>query len=123
MKTCLVVDDSSVVRKIVGRVLENLGFEVTEAESGQEGLDMCQETMPDGILLDCTLPGMPSTEFIVSLRALANGDKPFVLYCSTENNSKEIARALASGADDYVLKPITRDAIKAKLAAPGLIAA
>lgn len=123
MKTCLVVDDSSIVRKIARRLLENLAFEVGEAEHGQEALDLCLKDMPDAILLDCTLPAMSSTEFIATLRAGANGDKPFILYCSTENDSKEIARALTAGADDYVLKPITSDAIKAKLTAPGLVAA
>src|SRR5690242_19412665 len=99
MKTCLVVDDSEVVRKVARYIFENLKFEANEAGSGQDALEICAKAMPDAILLDCHMPPMATVEFLSSLRALANGDKPIVIYCTTENNSSEIARALSSGAD------------------------
>jgi two-component system, chemotaxis family, chemotaxis protein CheY len=122
MKTCLVVDDSEVVRKVACSIFETLQLEAGEAESGQQALDSCAKAMPDAILLDCHLPGsMGTVEFLASLRALAGGDKPVVIYCATENNSTEIMRALSAGADDYVMKPFDRESLRAKLAAGGLV--
>lgn len=121
MKTCLVVDNSEVVRKVARCIVENLKFEASEAESGQTALDACAKTMPDAILLDCHMPPMATVEFLASLRTLAQGDKPIVIFCVTENNSSEIARALSAGADDYVLKPFDRESLRAKLAASGLL--
>jgi two-component system chemotaxis response regulator CheY len=77
--------------------------------------------MPDAILLDGHLPPMATVEFLSTLRGLSGGDKPVVIYCTTENNSTDIARALSSGADDYVLKPFDRESLRAKLAGTGLI--
>ena len=117
MKTCMVVDDSEVVRKVARYIFENLQFEASEAETGQDGLDSCARAMPDAILLDSHIPPMPTASFLSTLRAMPNGDKPMVIYCSTENDSTEIARALSAGADDYVLKPFDRETLGKKLAA------
>lgn len=119
-KTCLVVDDSEVVRKVALSIFEKLELEAGEAGNCQEALDVCAKAMPDVILLDCHLPGMGTVEFLSSLRALTHGDKPIVIYCTTENNSSEIMRALSSGADDYVMKPFDRESLRTKLAASGL---
>jgi two-component system chemotaxis response regulator CheY len=121
MKTCLVVDDSEVVRKVALRIFETLNLEGAEAESGQDALDLCAKSMPDGILLDSHMPPMGTVEFLSSLRALANGTKPVVIYCATDNDSTEIARALTVGADDYVLKPFDRETLRGKLAASGVL--
>jgi two-component system chemotaxis response regulator CheY len=121
MKTCLVVDDSEVVRKVALRIFETLNLEAAEAESGQDALDLCAKNMPDGILLDSYMPSMATVEFLASLRALANGSKPVVIYCATENDSTQIARALTVGADDYVLKPFDRETLRGKFAVTGLL--
>jgi two-component system chemotaxis response regulator CheY len=121
MKTCLVVDDSEVVRKVARRIFENLSLETMEAGSGQEGLEICARLMPDAILLDCHIPPMATVEFVSTLRSLPGGDKTVVIYCATENNSSEIARALSAGADDYVMKPFDRESLRAKLAAGGVL--
>ncbi len=121
MKTCLVVDDSEVVRKVARRIFENLMFDASEAPSGQEALEMCAAAMPDAILLDCHMPPMATVEFLATLRGLPSGDKAVVIYCATENNPSEIARALSAGADDYVLKPFDRESLRTKLAASGLL--
>ena len=62
MKTCLVIDDSEVVRKVACRIFENLQFEASEAESGQEALASCGKAMPDAILLDSHIPSMGTVE-------------------------------------------------------------
>jgi two-component system, chemotaxis family, chemotaxis protein CheY len=120
MRTCLVVDDSNVVRKVARRLFEILKCDVSEAGDGQAGLDLCQSAMPDAILLDGHLPVMASSEFLTSLRAMRDGRKPVVIYCTSENDRSEIARALSAGADDYVLKPFDREGIRAKFAAAGV---
>jgi two-component system chemotaxis response regulator CheY len=117
LRTCLVVDPSSVVRKVARRIFEIMQFHTLEAETGQEALQKCEMAMPDAILLDGHLPTMSSVEVVGALRALPNGSKPLIIYSTTENDSSEIARALAAGADDYVLKPFDRESIRAKLSA------
>jgi len=121
MKTCLVVDDSEVVRRVARALFEKLELETSEAENGEDALAQCGKAMPDAILLDSHIPAMPTAAFLSALRALPGGDKPLVIYCATENDPKEIARALTAGADDYVLKPFDRESLRAKLAAGGLI--
>ncbi|WP_156494056.1 response regulator, partial [Erythrobacter sp. HI0028] len=76
MKSCLIVDDSRVIRKVSRHILETLGFQVEEAENGQEGLDKCAESMPDVVLLDWNMPVMTGIEFITQLRQREGGDKP-----------------------------------------------
>ena len=56
MKTCLVVDDSSVIRKVARRILEGLDFEIMEAEDGEQALDVCRRQLPEAILLDWNMP-------------------------------------------------------------------
>ena len=70
MKTCLVVDDSSVIRKVARRILEGLSFEITEAEDGEQALGECQRKLPDAVLLDWNMPKMDGYEFLRALRRL-----------------------------------------------------
>ena len=121
MKTCLVVDSSDVVRKVARCIFETLNLDTREAETGQGGLDICATAMPDAVLLDSHLPPMATVEFLTTLRGRSNGDKPVVIYCTTENSPGDIARALSSGADDYIMKPFDREGLRAKLADKGLI--
>jgi two-component system chemotaxis response regulator CheY len=120
MKHCLVVDDSHVIRKVARRILEKLQFQVSEAESGEQALELCKTRMPDVILVDWHMPTMSGFEVLLSLRALPDGKKPIAIYCTTENDPTDIARALSAGADDCLLKPFDRQSIQAKLAATGL---
>lgn len=120
MRSCLVVDHSHVVRKVARRIFETMQFEIDEAESGQEALEKCEAAMPDTILLDGHIPTMSSTELLASIRSLTEGRKPFIIYCTSENDQSEIARALTAGADDYVLKPFDKDGMRAKLTAAGM---
>jgi two-component system, chemotaxis family, chemotaxis protein CheY len=122
MKTCLVVDDSPVVRKVAMRILENLKVVPSEAENGQQALDVCQKAMPDAIVLDYHMPGMGTVEFLSTLRAMPSGRKPVVIYCTTENDTADISRNIAAGADDFLIKPFDRDSVRAKLVASGLLA-
>ncbi len=121
MKHCLVVDDSSVIRKVARRILEGFDFKVTEAEDGQKALDACKGDMPDAILLDWNMPVMDGFEFLQQLRKAPDGDKPKVVFCTTENDVAHIARALRAGADEYIMKPFDKDIVEAKFQEVGLI--
>jgi two-component system chemotaxis response regulator CheY len=121
MKQCLVVDDSSVIRKVARRILEDLQFQITEAEDGQQALDACRNSMPDAILLDWNMPVMDGLEFLTSLRREPGGEKPIVVFCTTENDVAHIARAIRAGANEYIMKPFDREIVEAKFQEVGLI--
>jgi two-component system chemotaxis response regulator CheY len=121
MKTCLVVDDSSVIRKVARRILEGLEFEIAEAEDGEQALDNCRGKMPDAILLDWNMPKMDGYEFLRLLRRLPDGDRPKVVFCTTENDVAHIARALHAGANEYIMKPFDKEIVEAIFQEVGLI--
>jgi two-component system chemotaxis response regulator CheY len=121
MKHCLIIDDSSVIRKVARRILEDLEFTVTEAEDGGQALLMCRDAMPDLILVDWNMPVVGGVEFLASLRAAPEGRKPKVVFCTSENDVAQIARAMRAGADDYILKPFDREIVEAKLQEVGLL--
>ena len=114
MKSCLVVDDSSVVRKVARRILEDIDYVVDEAEDGQEAFDKCRQEMPDAILLDWQMPIMGGLEFLKLLRAYVGGNTPKVVFVVTENDIGQIALALKAGVSDYMMKPFNRDILEAK---------
>lgn len=120
MKTCLVVDDSRVIRKVARRILEDLGYEVAEAADGVEAMAWCHAAMPDAILLDWRMPVMDGLEFVRRLRSAPGGDRPRVVFCSVENDLARIREALDAGADEYVMKPFDGEILATKLASVGL---
>ena len=121
MKTCLVVDDSSVIRKVARRILEGLQFQITEAENGEKALAACRDLMPDAVLLDWNMPVMDGYDFLRNLRQMPGGTKPKVVFCTTENDVAHIARALHAGANEYIMKPFDKDIVTAKFQEVGLI--
>ena len=121
MKTCLVVDDSSVIRKVARRILEGLDFKITEAEDGQQALEQCRGAMPDAVLLDWNMPVMDGYDFLKALRRVPGGDTPKVVFCTTENDVAHIARALSAGANEYIMKPFDKEIVEAKFQEVGLI--
>jgi two-component system chemotaxis response regulator CheY len=122
LKTCLVVDDSRVIRKVARRILEELGFDVAEAGDGAEALAWCRVMMPDAILLDWNMPVMGGMDFLKRLRAEPGGSIPKVIFCSVENDLARIREALDGGADEFIMKPFDGEIMAGKLAAAGLAA-
>ena len=120
MKSCLVVDDSKVIRKVARHILETLDFAVDEAEDGREALERCQTAMPDVILLDWNMPVMTGMEFLKNLRQTENGDQPKVVFCTTENDAAHIRASIDAGADEYVMKPFDRETLHIKLQLVGV---
>ena len=123
MKSCLVVDDSKVIRMVARRILETLDFEISEAVDGQEALDACLEEMPDAILLDWNMPVMNGLDFLKSLRVVAGGDTPIVVFCTTENDMSHIQEGIAAGANEYIMKPFDSDIIQSKFVQTGVLEA
>ena len=117
----LVIDDSKAMRLILGRMLRELGLEVTEAANGSEGLtQLAGGLSPTLILVDWNMPEMTGIEFIEAVRGAPYESQAKVIMVTTETELPQMQRALASGADEYVMKPFTREAIHEKLQLVGL---
>jgi two-component system chemotaxis response regulator CheY len=121
MRSCLLVDDSSVIRKIARRIFEGLGFACEDAENGQVALDICKKGLPEFILLDWNMPVMNGMDFMLALRELPNGKKPVVVFCTTENDFTHIQQAINAGANEYIMKPFDAEIVRGKLGQLGLI--
>ena len=120
MKTCLVVDDSKVIRKVARHILETLDFDVSEAADGREALDSCMNAVPDVILLDWNMPVMSGMDFLRALRDTSLASRPKVVFCTTENGMAYIRAAIEAGADEYVMKPFDRETLESKLQIVGM---
>ena len=120
MKTCLVVDDSKVIRKVARHILETLDFTVREAADGREAMDACMQSTPDVILLDWNMPVMSGMDFLRALRESDLPARPKVVFCTTENGMAYIRAAIEAGADEYVMKPFDRVTLECKLQIVGV---
>jgi two-component system chemotaxis response regulator CheY len=120
-RSCLVVDDSRVVRKAARRFMEGFGFAVREAEDGRQALDAVRAEMPTLVLLDWNMPVMDGMGFLRAARAEHGPDRPVVMLCTTESGMEKILEALDAGAHEYVMKPFDADILGGKLAQLGLL--
>ena len=113
----LVVDDSRLQRKILSSMVKGWGFEVVEAETGQEGLKIAQETKPDIILSDWMMPEMNGLEFCEAFRELSGDRYGYFILLTSKSEKDEIARGLDSGADDFLTKPVNAHELRARVRA------
>ena len=120
MKTCLIVDDSKVIRKVARHILETLEFQVEEAATAAKRSTAAIASMPDVVLLDWNMPVMSGMEFLKLLRQRGHEDQPKVVFCTTENDMAHIRAALEAGADEYVMKPFDRETLHIKLQLVGV---
>ena len=114
-RQCLLVDDSRMIRKISRQIVEGLGYEVTEAENGEEALARCKRSMPDLILLDWNMPVMSGPQFMAALREAAPQGLPKVVFCTTESGVQEIHQGIEAGACEFVIKPFDEASMVTKL--------
>jgi len=119
--TCLVVDDSTVVRKIARRMLEGFGFAVREAADGAQALQACRAGLPDGVLLDWNMPVMDGIAFLRQARAEFGPERPRVVLCTTEGEMARILEAIEAGAQEYIMKPFDEEILREKLEQAGLL--
>lgn len=121
MAKCLIADDSKVIRMLFNKIMSNIGFDVIEAEDGEEVVELCQLNEPDLIIMDYRLPVLDGIDAMYKIRNSRISNQPKIMFCSSLNGIEIIKEALDSGADDYVLKPFDEEIIKSKLAILGLL--
>jgi two-component system chemotaxis response regulator CheY len=114
-RRCLLVDDSRVIRKVAHRIISDLGYQVIEAENGEEALARCKAAMPDLILLDWEMPVMSGVEFVAALRRIDGGLGPKVVFCTSKSETNDIYQGIGAGADEYVTKPFDQQTLLVKL--------
>ena len=123
-RSCLIVDPSTMVRRVASRIIKDLGLDVIEARSGEEALDICADRMPSAILFDWILSDMDASLFLAQLSKTVDRQSaatPTLIFCSGERNVERIVDALRAGADEYIMKPFDSDIIQSKFALAGLI--
>ncbi len=108
MKRCMIVDDSSVIRKVAKRIIAGPDMQVVEASNGFQALGMCAAEMPDLIMVDGNLPDMTVVEFIRQALATPSPVKPRIMICIPQFDLGAIMRAKRAGAQFYLLKPFNR---------------
>jgi two-component system chemotaxis response regulator CheY len=114
----LIVDDSSVMRKIVERALRQAGLDtmvVHEAGSGIEGLDVLRAKQVDLILSDINMPSMDGLEFLRQLRAQNLAPGVPVVMITTESSEEHVKQAILAGAQGYIRKPFTAEQVKERV--------
>lgn len=117
----LVIDDSKVIRVILGKMLRELGCEVQEARDGREALNLLeQEPQPDIALVDWNMPVMNGYDFVLNVRANRAHDELRLMMVTTENDMSKVLEALHAGADEYVMKPFTKEIIVDKMRLIGM---
>jgi two-component system chemotaxis response regulator CheY len=113
--SCLIVDDSDVVRKVMRTIIEGLGLDVQEAASVDEALSICRAKLPDLVVLDWHIPGSVPLELVQTLRASSLGQRVKILYVMTNFDGGELARARGAGISEHMGKPFRRVQLEAKV--------
>ena len=113
----LVIDDSRAMRRIVGKIVSRLGFEVLEAENGVEGLTQLEANSSEieVVLVDWNMPVMNGLDFVKQVRANQEFEKHKLVMVTTETEPTQMARALMAGVDEFVMKPFTEEILVEKL--------
>jgi two-component system chemotaxis response regulator CheY len=112
----LIVDDSRAMRLVIGRIMTELGFEIANAANGQEALERLAASPPPQVaLVDWNMPVMNGLELVCALRANDRYRSTRIVMVTTETETGQVIRALDAGADEYVMKPFTKDVLREKL--------
>lgn len=111
----LVVDDSDLIRRVAGKILEDMNHMVIEAETGAAAIAQCQKAMPDLILLDWLLQDMSGHDVLSAIKSIKADRRPVIVYCTTQNDPVDIAKAFAGGAEAYMMKPFNREILQRKV--------
>ncbi len=119
----LIIDDSRAIRAIIRRTLGELGIaDCIEAGNGREGLTALAGQGPFGFaMVDWNMPEMNGYDFVVAARTTVPSDVMKIIMCTTETEIEQVTKALEAGADEYVMKPFTKEAIQSKLEMLGLV--
>lgn len=116
----LVIDDSKSIRSILSKILMEIGFTVEEAGNGLEALDVIKKEKVDLALVDWNMPDMNGYEFIQEVRKDNTYKDMRMMMVTTETEMNKVVEALEAGANEYVMKPFTKEMIIEKLALMGM---
>jgi two-component system chemotaxis response regulator CheY len=114
-KTCLIVDDSSTIRRVMANMFRKLDFTVAEATTGAEAVERCRVEVPDLVMLDWNMPEMDGITCLRILREMVFAKPPVIVMCTSESDISKIQQTLAAGADEYIMKPFDQDVLLDKL--------
>jgi len=117
IRRVLVVDDSRLQRHILISSLRKWGFEVVEAESGEQAMEICRAAPPDVVLSDWMMPGMSGLEFCRAFRALPTDGYGYFILLTSKSDKNDIAKGLDAGADDFLTKPVNSHELRARISA------
>lgn len=118
----IVIDDSRAVRAILSGMLREMGFETSEATNGKDAMMQLKASQPPALaLLDWNMPEMNGFELLQRVRANRAFDSMRIVMVTTETEMSQMLRALEAGANEYVMKPFTREVIREKLQLLGML--
>lgn len=115
MAACIVADDSKIMRMLISKIMTNFGYDVIEAENGEELLEQCARSMPDTIICDWQLPLVEGIDVLLKIRSDKKIKQPIFIFCSYIKDVNIISQALNAGADDFIMRPFDEDIIASKL--------
>lgn len=117
MVNYLILDDSSVVRKVARRIIEDMGCQVREAGDGYEAMQICRQNMPDAIIIDWIMPDMSGTDFIIEFKAKfgQTAANTLLIYCTHKMDIPVMAKAKRAGATHFIMKPFNKPILSKKL--------
>ena len=121
MLDCIIADDSKIMRMLLSKIMTNFGFRVSEAEDGEELLELCAKATPDLIISDITLPAIDGLDVLFKIREDRKIKQPKFIFCASTSDISVIRQALEGGADDFIIRPFDEEIIASKLAMLGVL--
>ena len=115
MASCIIADDSKIMRMLLSKIMENFGYEVFEAEDGEDLVTLCAKDMPDLIICDWQLPLIDGVDVLLKIRSDKKVKQPVFIFCSYIKDVEVISQAIKAGADDFIMRPFDEDIIASKL--------
>lgn len=115
MPSCIIADDSKIMRMLLTKIMENFGYIVQEAEDGEDLLEQCIKNTPDLIISDWKLPLIDGLDVLYKIRSDKKIKQPVFMFCSYIKDEATIRQALDAGADDFIMRPFDEDIIASKL--------
>lgn len=112
---CIVADDSKIMRMLISKIMENMGYKVSEAENGDELFQLYMNMQPDVIISDWELPLYDGIDVLYKIRSDKKIKQPIFIFCAYTKDINIIKQALQAGADDFIMRPFDEDIIAGKL--------
>ena len=115
MPSCVIADDSKIMRMLLTKIMENFGYIAQEAEDGEDLLEQCAKDTPDLIISDWKLPLIDGLDVLYKIRSDKKIKQPVFMFCSYIKDEATIKQAIDAGADDFIMRPFDEDIIASKL--------